>query len=164
MPFEVPNFEIRRLRETSVDVALGIELVREYVVATAAETGQDVEVILTLIPELRDFAGRYFRGGAFLVAYADGEVAGCVGVTPGEDVTCEMNRLWIRPDHRRSGLGRALCVASMEAARALGFRRMALDVVPERATALALYRDLGFVEVPPAHEYPFSMVFLAREL
>jgi carbonic anhydrase len=123
-----------------------------------------VAVILTLIPELHDFAGRYLNGGAFLVADVDGNPAGCVGVTPGADGTCEMNRLWIRPGSRRAGLGRALCEASLDAARDLGFRRMALDVVPERTQALTLYRGLGFVETPPVHEYPFAMVFLARDL
>jgi GNAT superfamily N-acetyltransferase len=130
--------EIRTLRDTAEDVAVGSELVREYVIATAEEVGQDVEVILGLVPEIRDFAGRYLRGGAFLVAEAEGRVAGGVGVTPGAGGTCDMNRLWIRPHARRLGLGRALCLASMDAARALGFTRMALDVVPERTTAIAL--------------------------
>jgi len=138
--------------------------VREYVAATAAETGHDVELILPLIPELHDFAGRYLNGGAFIVAEVETDAAGCVGVTPGAGGTCEMNRLWIRPDFRRAGLGRTLCEASMDAARELGFVRMALDVVPERTRALALYRSLGFTETPPAHEYPFAMVFLARDL
>lgn len=158
------SFEFRRLRDIPDDVALGTELVHEYVVATADETGQDVRVILALIPELHDFAGRYLRGGAFLLAGSGGSIDGCVGVTPATGGSCEMNRLWIRPHARRAGLGRALCEASMDAARELGFTRMILDVVPERDHALALYRSLGFVETPPAHEYPFAMMFLGRDL
>jgi ribosomal protein S18 acetylase RimI-like enzyme len=156
--------EIRSLRDTAADVAVGSELVREYVVATAEETGPDVEVILALVPDVHDFAGRYLRGGAFLVADSEGRVAGGVGVTPGADGTCEMNRLWIRPHARGRGLGRALCLASMDAARELGFTRMALDVVPERTVAIALYRDLGFTDTEPVHEYPFTMLPLARPL
>ncbi len=155
---------MRSLRDAPADIALGTELVREYVVATAEETGWDVELILPLVPDLDDFAGRYLNGGAFLVAEIDGSPAGSVGITPGTDGTCEMNRLWIRPEARRTGLGRALCIASMDAARDLGFGRMALDVVPGRTNAIALYRSLGFVETAPAHEYPFEMVFLARDL
>jgi ribosomal protein S18 acetylase RimI-like enzyme len=172
---------IRRLRDEPADVALGTELVHEYVVATALETGHDVDLILPLIRELHDFAGHYLRGGAFLVAESpatradepspQGEsegamfrVEGAVGVTPGTNGTCEMNRLWTRPGHRRAGLGRALCEASMNAARDLGFRRMILDVVPERTAAIRLYRSLGFVDAPPAHEYPFPMVPLGRDL
>ena len=52
----------------------------------------------------------------------------------------------------------------MDAARDLGFGRMALGVVPGRTNAIALYRSLGFVETAPSHEYPFEMVFLARDL
>jgi putative acetyltransferase len=155
---------IRRLNDEPADIALGTELVHEYVVATALEIGQDVASILPLIPELRDFAGHYLRGGAFLVAHSGEALEGAVGVTPGADGTCEMNRLWIRPGHRRKGLGRALCEASMAAARDLGFRRMILDVVPERTAAIRLYRSLGFVDAPPAHEYLFPMVPLGRDL
>ena len=156
---------IRALRNDADDVALGTELVREYVIATAEEIGQDVEVILPLIPELTDFPARYLTsGGAFLVAEEPDGVAGCVGVTPMGDGTCEMNRLWVRAAFRRRGLARALSVASMDAARDLGFTRMILDVVPTRAVAIALYRGLGFTDTAPEHDYPFEMVFLARRL
>ena len=155
---------IRRLTDAPGDIALGTELVREYVVATAAETGHDVELILPLIHELDDFAVHYLRAGAFLVAESPGIVEGGVGVTPGTGGICEMNRLWTRPGHRRRGLGRALCEASMATARDLGFRRMILDVLPERTAAIALYRSLGFGDAPPAHDYPFPMVPLACDL
>jgi ribosomal protein S18 acetylase RimI-like enzyme len=156
---------IRPLRNSADDVALGTELVREYVTATAAETGHDVELILPLIPELRDFPARYLTsGGAFLVAEEPEGVAGCVGVTPMDDGTCEMNRLWVYEAYRRRGLARALSVASMDAARDRGFTRMILDVLPARAVAIALYRSLGFTDTAPKHDYPFNMVFLARDL
>jgi GNAT superfamily N-acetyltransferase len=156
--------EIRALRDEPADLELGTTLVREYVVATAQETGHDVELILTLIPELHDFAAHYLQGGAFLVAETDGQVEGGVGVTPGAAGQCEMNRLWTRPGFRRSGLGRALGAAAITTARDLGFRRMTLDVVPQRVHAIALYRSLGFVDAPPIHDYPFAMVSLARDL
>ncbi len=155
---------IRGLTDAPADIEIGLELVREYVVATAEETGHDVDLILALIPELVDFAGWYLRKGAFLVADSDGAITGGVGVTPGTDGLCEMNRLWIRPGFRRLGFARTLCVASLDAARVLGFRRMALDVVPERTGAIALYRSLGFVDAPPLHDYPFEMIPLARQV
>jgi putative acetyltransferase len=156
---------IRRLTEAANDVALGLELVREYVEATADETGHDRARILPLIPELRDFAGHYLgSGGAFLVADQPDGVAGGVGVTPLDASSCEMNRLWVRAPFRRRRLGHALALASMDAARELGFARMVLDVVPTRTGALALYERLGFTETEPIHEYPFAMVPLARIL
>jgi len=165
-----PDITLRRLSTGADDVALGQALVREYVVATAAEQAgpdgdPDVERILPYIPDWDDFAGRFLHsGGAFVVADVASDVAGCVGVTPLGDGACEMNRLWVRPAFRRFGLGRALAVASMDTARELGFTRMLLDVLPQRVGAIALYLELGFVEVPPSHEYAFPMVFLGRDL
>jgi hypothetical protein len=65
-----PGHLIRRLRETDEDIALGMELVREYVVATAAEIAQDVDLILPLIGELHDFRAHYLERGALLAAGA----------------------------------------------------------------------------------------------
>ena len=82
----------------------------------------------------------------------------------GAGATAVMNRLYVDPAHRRSGLGRALAVAAVDAARAMGYRRMVLDVIPRRTHVIALYRELGFVEVEPFVDYPFEMVFLGRDL
>lgn len=152
---------IRALENNAADITLGRALVHEYVVATAEELGHDVEVILSIVPDLQDFAGRYLTsGGAFLVADKN---AG-VGITPLGGGVCEMNRLWVRPPFRRAGLGRALSHAAIDAAHDLGFTKMLCDVAPSRTHAIAMYRALGFTDAPPAHEYPFEMVFLAREL
>jgi putative acetyltransferase len=161
---------LRELTDTPSDVDLGSELVREYVLATAIEQagpGQepDLGAILPHIPDWDDFAGRFLRsGGAFVVATVDDAVAGCVGVTPLDAGVCEMNRLWVREPFRTDGLGRRLAAASMDTARRLGFTRMLLDVIPARTRAIALYESLGFVEVPPTHEYAFPMRFFGRDL
>jgi ribosomal protein S18 acetylase RimI-like enzyme len=144
--------------------------VREYVVATAEEQAGPgraaaLDAILPYIPDWDDFAGRFLHsGGAFVIATVDDALAGCVGVTPLDGDVCEMNRLWVRPAFRSIGLGRQLAVASMDEARRSGFRRMLLDVLPQRSGAIALYRSLGFVDVPASHEYAFPMVFLGRDL
>jgi putative acetyltransferase len=155
---------IRELGEEPDDVALGSDLVREYMLATAEEIDQDVETILPFVPDVHDFAGRYFRGGTFIVAEVDATIAGCVGVTPMDSSTCEMNRLWVRPPFRRRGIARGLAIASMNAARRLGFDRMILDVLISRPAAIALYEKLGFAETEAAHEYPFAVKFLGRDL
>jgi ribosomal protein S18 acetylase RimI-like enzyme len=155
---------IRELCDVPDDVALGTELVREYMLATAEEIDQDVATILPFIPDVHDFGGRYFRGGTFFVAEVDGLVAGCVGVTPLDSSACEMNRLWVRPPFRQRGLARQLSIASITAARRLGFARMILDVLISRPGAIALYESLGFIETDPTHDYPFPMKFLERDL
>jgi putative acetyltransferase len=160
---------MRPLADSPADVDLGRTLVREYVVATAHEVAEpgtepDIEALKPYIPDWDDFAGRYLRGGAFLVASVDGAVAGGVGITPVDAHRCEMNRLWVREPFRRRGVGRELAVGSMRSAAELGFTRMLLDVVPARTRAIALYRSLGFTEDEPIHTYAFPMLALARDL
>ena len=94
-----------------------------------------------------------------LVASLDGEAVGCVALRKLDDDTCEMKRMFVRPAARGTGTGRALALASLERARALGYRTMRLDTLPDRMEAAGkLYRSLGFVEVGRYNDNPIEGV------
>jgi ribosomal protein S18 acetylase RimI-like enzyme len=57
---------------------------------------------------------------------------------------CWLEDLYVRPQARGSGLGRALVQAVIDRATARGCRRVELDVNSENPAAMALYRSLGF--------------------
>ena len=57
---------------------------------------------------------------------------------------CWLEDLYVEPQARGSGLGRALTQAVIDRATTRGCRRVELDVNSENPAALALYRSLGF--------------------
>jgi ribosomal protein S18 acetylase RimI-like enzyme len=78
--------------------------------------------------------------------------------------TCELKRVHVASEHQGSGIGTMLAQALLEEARALGYSRVVLDVLPGRKRARALWKSAGFEEIAPYRSYPFPMVFMGRAL
>lgn len=122
------------------------ELIREY----ARSTGVDLE-FQGFAHEL-DTLGEYYQ--QILVAHEDGAPAGCIALRRIDETTCEMKRLYVRPQFHGHGLGRALAVAVIDEARRRGYARMRLDTLPTMRAAMALYESLGFRDIAPYRYNP----------
>ncbi len=119
---------------------------REY----ADATGIDLE-FQGFEAELAALPGFYVE---ILVARADRSVCAAVALRHLDDTTCEMKRLYVRPEYRGRDLGRTLATAIIDEARKRGYRTMRLDTLPTMTAAMALYESLGFVDVEPYRYNP----------
>ncbi|CAG8009646.1 unnamed protein product [Penicillium nalgiovense] len=136
--------------------------------------------------ELDSLPGKYApsQGGALLIARADTGVQehnrnglvdpinppqfssalGCVALRRSSDGWCEMKRLYVLKEARGERLGERLVQAILAQARALGYRGMRLDTLPEMTAAQWLYRKYGFVDIAPYYDTPIQRtVFMGCE-
>ena len=86
------------------------------------------------------------------MAEQDGLYIGCVALRRIAQDTCEMKRLYVSPNGRGQGVGRALAGGIISEARRLGYARMLLDTLPAMREAHSLYAALGFKPIP-AYRY-----------
>lgn len=111
--------------------------------------------------ELADLPGEYGPPrGALLLAWVEGELAGCCALRPldSSDYTnaAEMKRLYVRPSFRGQGLGRLLTEGILDAARFANYSCVLLDTLDDMESARALYEDLGFYKIPPYYHNPYA--------
>ena len=110
------------------------------------------------------------QGGGALVGLVDGKLTGFVAWrrVPGPLVedSWELKRLWVRPEGRGTGLGRALTQAVLDKAVAAGRKAVYLDTVPgAMASALRLYFAMGFVASAPYGDNPMpDLTYLVKIL
>ena len=113
--------------------------------------------------ELATLPGAYAppSGRLLLAETGAGVAAGCVALRPlSTDATatsCELKRLWVRPQFRAMKVGHALTDAALSAARDIGFRSIKLDTLPAiMPQAVAMYRSFGFTECEPYYHNPIA--------
>jgi putative acetyltransferase len=101
--------------------------------------------------------------GCFLVAFSDGDPAGCIGLMH-NPCGGEIKRMFVAAHARRQGIARALIESVEEHARTLGYTRIVVETGPRNSEALQLYPSCGYVSIAPYAPHDDSSVCFAKEL
>jgi len=88
--------------------------------------------------------------GQFVVAFDEGRAVACGGLARYDEREGEIRRIYVDPQARGRGLGRAVLDALEDAARALGYEALRLETGDRQPEALGLYASAGF-EPSPAY-------------
>ncbi|QNP40490.1 GNAT family N-acetyltransferase [Lysobacter solisilvae (ex Woo and Kim 2020)] len=87
---------------------------------------------------------------AYFVVDLGGKVVGGGGVAPllgGEEDTCELRKMYFLRTIRGQGVGSAMLLRCLEAARAFGFRQCYLETLSGMNDAIRLYERHGFKRI-----------------
>jgi ribosomal protein S18 acetylase RimI-like enzyme len=145
------------------DLEATVQLFNAYAASVGVDLGyQDFSTELATLP------GKYATPAGELLLARDsrGKPLGCVGLRAIEPHgCCEMKRLYVSPEARGLGLGRALVAAIIEEAVRIGYSEMRLDTLPTMDAAISVYKQAGFATIEPYYETPIAgTLFFARPL
>ena len=114
--------------------------------------------------ELNDLKKKYLPpNGEILVALNEDEVLGMVAYYRHDDKTCEMKRLYVKPEARGLHLGDELVCEVISHARDNGYETMLLDTIRPLEPAIKLYKKQGFEECEPYYENPMDDVIYMKK-
>ncbi|KAK5047661.1 hypothetical protein LTR84_006326 [Exophiala bonariae] len=161
------QFDITPVRNAT-DLADTITLFHAY----AASLGFDL-AFQNFSVEMAGMPGKYSpeAGGELLIArdVASGKAIGCAGLRSLTSLPstlaggssnlrrcCEMKRLYVTPEGRGSGVGKALVSQIINVAEDLGYAEVRLDTLPQMVAARNMYRAIGFLEIDAYYETPME--------
>jgi putative acetyltransferase len=97
--------------------------------------------------ELAELPGSYAPpDGRFYTAFLGQQLAGSIALRRHDAHSCEMKRLYLRPEFQGQGFGKLMAKRIIEDARSIGYQRILLDTLPSMQAAQGIYQKLGFRE------------------
>lgn len=94
--------------------------------------------------------------GRLYLATVEGEVAGCIALKYVDEKTCELKRLYVKPEFRGNQIAEALVDQIIDDAKKIGYKKIQLDTLPFLKSAIHLYERYGFYEILPYNNSPMK--------
>jgi len=88
------------------------------------------------------------KGGNVFIALYNTKPVGACALVVRDGLTCELVKMVVDPQFHGQGIGFKIGQAFIEKARERGFSRIVLEGNTKMEASVALYRKLGFQEIP----------------
>lgn len=86
-------------------------------------------------------------GSVYFVAEQNEKLLGGAGIYPSEGLpqqTCELVKMYLRPEARGQGTGKILIEKCLEFAQGCSYLQVYIETMPELAKAVRIYEKFGF--------------------
>jgi putative acetyltransferase len=100
--------------------------------------------------EVNSIADTSANSNTSLITGGSPSVLGGAGISPlpGEPGTCELVKMYFRPELRGLGIGKRLLQLCLDEAIKLGYSQIYLETIEQMKAARGLYEHLGFKQIP----------------
>ena len=124
-----------------------------------AVSGLDVDAKTYLDNTFSEIESYFPPRGRLLCARDGQRLVGVGFLKPIKNEICEIKRMYVRPDQRGKGLGKAILTRLIDEAKNIGYGKVLLDSACYMKAAHALYRSMGFTDADYYSEGETDEVF-----
>ena len=137
-----PEVVIRQIKEEDNP------LIASVIRASLAEFGANKPGTV-FFDETTDHLYELFQqpGTLYLIAEVEDSILGGAGIYPSPglpDRTCELVKMYLRPQARGKGLGKLLIDKCLQFAKSFGYDQVYIETMPELKKAVSVYEKFGF--------------------
>jgi ribosomal protein S18 acetylase RimI-like enzyme len=130
------------------------DLFRAYFQFLAQEDDLDISY-QGIEEELASLPGKFTPpDGRLIMAVMSEQPIGCAALRRIDEQVCELKRMFVLPQFRGQGIGKALASKLIEDGRTIGYECMRLDTANFWTAAIRLYESLGFQRIEPYNDVP----------
>lgn len=147
--------------QTAAELTQVKDLFRAYFQFLSQEHGLDISY-QGIEEELASLPGKFAPpDGRLILAVTSEQSVGCAALRRIDDQACELKRMFVLPQFRGQGIGKALARKLIDDARTIGYECMRLDTGNFLAAAIQLYDSLGFQIIEPYNDVPEDLQKIA---
>ena len=96
--------------------------------------------------------------GGLCIVLRNNIAVGVAGIKRFSETECEVKRMYVQPESRGLGIGKLLLTHCIEIAKSLNYDTVKLDTADFMKSAIKLYIDSGFIEIPAYRHNPYEAV------